>query len=361
MPGMVMASYPSVVADELFYRACLVVAVVLGLGLVAARRWVVRVARDGPPPDPGTALYRNILARWLGALWLLDGLLQLQPLMATRFVGGLLAPLIPGQSAPVAAIIEAGVRLCSVSPIWFNVGAAYLQLCIGLSLLFGQDGSRLRRGALWASLLWGVVVWSVGEALGSLFDGGSALLGSPGSVLLYMAGAALVLMPDAWWRQGRPWRILPGAFAAFFALMAFLQWWPPSGWWDPGTLSSFVGSMGRMPQPAVFAAPLLAWAKSLGLHPVLWNAVIGGSCAALAGAWLAWPRRRATVFATAAWTLLVWYWGQDFGVLGGKGTDPNTGAILLVYALLWARRTGIVGHAPAGRTASGEATAPATR
>ena len=346
MPGMTMATYPSAVTVGLFYRACLVVAVVGVLAAVAGRSWLRRAA---PGPDgEGVSPYRNALALWLGALWLLDGVLQAQPEMATRFVGGLLAPLLAGQPAPVADVVRFGMRLWEVSPVWFNVLAVFLQIAIGLALLFARDGSRLRRLALATSIAWGLAVWMVGEAFGSLFAGGGVLSGSPGSVFLYILAAALVLLPARHWRTdgGAVWRWVPTGFVAFFALAALLQVLPAEGWWAPGSLSAYVSAMAQMPQPALVAAPLGAFAAVLARGAVAWNVAIAASAVVLALGWWRAPARAATLWATVAWTLLVWYFGQDFGVLGGMGTDPNTGAILLVFVLVLAERLGALARHP---------------
>ncbi len=345
MPGMSMVSYPSALAVALFYRACLVAAVVIALGAFAARGWLARMARAEDDASPAVAPYRNTLALWLGALWTLDAILQAQPEMATRFIGGFLAPLLAGQPAPVADLIRVGMRLWGTSPIWFNVFAAFLQLLIGLAILLSRDGAPLRRLALAASIAWGVAVWCMGEAFGSVFSAGGPLVGSPGSVFLYMAAAALLLLPRSHWEAGgRLWRWLPVGFAAFFALTTLLEALPAAGWWTASGLATYVGGMARMPQPALVAAPLAAWAASLARHPDAWNAAIVAAGLTLLLAWLVRPRSALTLWATVAWTLLVWYFGQDFGVLGGMGTDPNTGAILLVFAVLWGERIGVFGH-----------------
>jgi hypothetical protein len=346
MPAMAMASYPSPLAVALFYRACLVAAVTAALALFLARVWLAEAARAPDAPSPSTR-YRNTLAFWLGALWVLDAVLQAQPLMATRFLGGVVAPLLGGQPTVVADLIRLGMRLWGTSPVWFNVLATFSQLLLGLGLLMSRDGSRLRQIALWLSMAWGLVVWAVGEAFGSLLHRGGALVGSPGSALLYAAAAALLLLPRERWEDAALWQLLQRGFAAFFALLTLLEVLPANAWWTAGGLGGFVQTMARMPQPGIVAAPLAAWADSLTAHPVAWNAAIAASTLALAIAWLVAPKRRSTLYATLAWTLLLWYFGQDFGVLGGMATDPNTGAILLVFGVLWGERLGVFGRARA--------------
>jgi hypothetical protein len=354
MPGMSVANYPPALAISLFYRAVLAVAIALGMILLLARPWLKRNLSAEAEADPfAQAAVRNSLAYWLGGLWTLDGLLQLQPQMATRFIGRFLAPLLQGQPGWVRTIIEAGMHVWQLSPVWFNVGAVLVQLLIGLTLLFSREGAPLRRAALYVSIGWGMVVWACGEAFGSLFSGGGPFVGSPGSVLLYVAAAVLLLLPARLWAEKRLWRGFAYGMAAFFFLMAFLAAWPPNGWWGSAA-ASWMYNMAHMPQPSVLAGPLAAFAQSYQAHPVGWNAAVVLSAVILGVLWAVRPRG-AVVWFTIAWTLFVWYLGQDFGVFGGMGTDPNTGGILLLYALLWRRHLRGTGPVPATQESGGGA------
>lgn len=348
MPGMSMAAPPSPALNQ-FYLVLAALAMVFAVSGILARPWLGRLAARRAPDSPSSA-FRNLLAFWLGALWLFDGLLQMQPQMTTRFVGGFLAPLLSGQPGFVRAVIQQGIHLWSLSPVWFNVGAAMIQLLIGITLLFTRDGVPLRRYALYVSLGWGLVVWSVGEGFGSLFAGGGPLSGSPGSVFLYMVAAFLLLLPESTWSQARMWRWLARGIAGNFFLMAVLAALPSNGWWGKSG-ATFVLNMGQMPQPAFLSHPLLAWAASYAAHPIAWNAAIVASSLILGVVWMLRRPGRGVMWATIAWTVLVWYFGQDFGVMGGMGTDPNTGAILLVFAVLWGSRFQLFGH-PAAQPVS---------
>lgn len=341
LPALTGDPYPPAVAVALFYRACLAVGAGLILLALALRRplaaWRGGTTGQQARPDP----VRTALQSGLGALWLLDGLLQAQPLMVTRFVDGLLVPLTQGQPGAVAAVVRLGIHLWRLSPIWWNVGAAYLQALVGLSLLWGGRGS-LARVALWVSVVWSAVVWAMGEAFGGLASGGGPLTGSPGSVLLYGLAAVVLLLDDPWW-QSRRWQgVWPAGFVGYFLLMAFLQAWPANGWWTGTTLGGWVQSLSRMPQPRVLARTLSSVAASLQAHPTVWNALLVASTLGLSLGWWRVPRSRALFWCTVAWTVLVWFVGQDFGVLGGLGTDPNTGGILLVFELAWYTGLGAV-------------------
>ena len=357
MPSMVMPNYPSALAVALFYHAAGLVGLVLAL--VVLGLWLLR---RGSPAGGSPAFHparlqvpaREGLVLWLGVLWTLDGFLQAQPAMVTRFIGGFLAPLLSGQPGFVRAVVDLGIRLWGMSPIWWNVGAAYLQLVLGLSLLFARDGSGWRRWALVASAVWGLAVWAGGEAFGSLFSGGGPLVGSPGSGLLYALAAGALLWPAERWLDPR-WRRWGRWFwIAWLSLMAALEAWPANGWWTVRGLAGYVRSMATMPQPSWFSGPLYAWHASLALHPVAWNAAILAAILAVLALWLFRPSRPATLWTTVVFILAVWYFGQDLGVLGGMGTDPNTGAILLGGVVAYGRLAGVWGHGVAPAPAPAE-------
>ncbi|MEO7020977.1 MAG: hypothetical protein ABI234_12555, partial [Ktedonobacteraceae bacterium] len=52
-------------------------------------------------------LSRNVLQRILGALWLIDGILQLQPQMFTgNMVNGIMKPMLQGQPGVVESSLQ---------------------------------------------------------------------------------------------------------------------------------------------------------------------------------------------------------------------------------------------------------------
>ena len=160
----------------------------------------------------------------LGVLWVLDGLLQLQPKMFTSaFMTQVIEPAQAGQPFFVHDPIQLGINIFLLHPAVFNSFIVITQLAIGLLILFKQT----TKYGLWLSILWGAFVWYIGEAAAGLFSGHSSLLiGLPGAVLIY-AVIALAVIPrkdddkkpaDHWlvfvwsiiWVVGTLYQLLPG-------------------------------------------------------------------------------------------------------------------------------------------------------
>lgn len=336
MPGMSAVHYPPALAIALFYRALAALSLGVALLLVLLR-YGFRVGRGGLDEERLKDPTWRALSYGLGFLWLLDGFLQAQPLMVTRFVGGVIEPLLHAQPHPVAVIVRLGATVWSQSPIWLNAGACDLQSLIGLFLLFGRKPLTLRL-ALWMAVVWGLVVWVFGEALGGIFVGAGPFPGTPGSALLAAVLALMLLGPRDWWREEARRRVIPIFFAVFFLVTAFFAAWPADGWWTGPALGDWARAMADMSQPAVLASILLAWSGTLRAHPALWNGILTASSALLASGWTLRPQSRFLLSGTFVWTSALWFLGQDFGFIGGMGTDPNTGAILLLLALVWVGR-----------------------
>ncbi len=318
---------------SLFYVVNLVIAlfvVILGGWWLFARWQNPSLHLPLSPPIPA----RRMLTYGLGGLWLLDGLLQAQPAMVTRFIGGILVPLGSGEPHFVAILIHLGAQIWHLNPVVWNLGATWIQIGIGVLLLVSGE-SRGRRIALYGSIGWGLVVWTSGEAFGSIFQGGSWLSGSPGSVFFYILAAIVLLLPVSRWDTSamvRGWRL---ALAGVWWLAFGLQIWPANGWWTT-TTARYVRAMASMPQPPFISGPLETWARMLQHHPLAWNLGLSLAFLALALGWTIRPPSRWVWSLTMLFTLATWAFGQDFGVLGGMGTDPNSGIVLLLGLMVYA-------------------------
>jgi hypothetical protein len=157
---------------------------------------------------------RRRLQLLLAGLWLLDGVLQLQPAMFTRQFPAMLAESAAGQPGAVAGPVTWAARLITEHPAPANAAFAALQIALGLGLAWRPAV----RPALAGSVVWGLAVWGLGEGLGGLLTGtASPVEGAPGAALLYAVTAVLLWPPrpegssTSAGAQATPGRPAPGA------------------------------------------------------------------------------------------------------------------------------------------------------
>jgi cytochrome oxidase Cu insertion factor (SCO1/SenC/PrrC family) len=120
----------------------------------------------------------------------------------------------------------------------------------------------------------------------------------------------------------------------FFIGMGILQAWPGRGFWSgrsgpdatAGTLTTTVRLMARLPQPSVLASWVRAFGSFDADHGWAVNLVVVVLLIAIGGAFVSGrpPLLRLGVLTGAGLCLADWVLVQDFGFLGGVGTDPNS-------------------------------------
>jgi cytochrome oxidase Cu insertion factor (SCO1/SenC/PrrC family) len=319
------------------------------IGAVTTRSW------SGPEPAG-----RRFLRIAFGALWVFDGLLLIQSSMPQGMPGGVLTPGANSSPGWVQHVANVGATIWSDHPISAAAATLWIEVGLGVLLLVAPRGYWSRSaGAVSAG--WGLVVWVFGESFGGILAPGSSwLFGTPGSALFYVVAGALIALPDSRWATpGLGKRVLQ-ILGAFFIGMGVLQAWPGRGFWSgqarptvaAGTLTAVVQRMARVPQPSVTAS----WVRSFGsfdaAHGWAVNLVavvllIGVGIAFLSGRP---PLLRLGVVAGSVLCLADWVLVQDFGFLGGLGTDPNS---MIPMAVVFTAAYLAVVHVPA------EAEAPA--
>lgn len=285
---------------------------------------------------------KNRVALWwgLGIMWLIDGILQAQPAMPNNgFVQDVLAPALSGQPHWYIQILGWNIQFWSNHSIGADVFATLIQIGIGFFLLIGINHF-IGRFALWLSIIWGVGIWFVGEGMGGLLTGNSTwLTGTPGSVLFYVGGAVLLLLPETWWRNGKMQNIARRSVGVFWLFAATLQALPGSGFWTRQGLVGIFSVEANMPQPRFFAYPIDVVITMVKIHPLLWNATFVLIMVVLGMAFLLNRLPVWVSILTGGWLLFSWWIGQDFGVMGGIGTDPNSAPILgLLIVVTWTYR-----------------------
>jgi hypothetical protein len=280
----------------------------------------------------------------LGVLWLLDGLLQLQPYMFTsRFASQVIAPTATGQPGWVSWPVHHGAQVIGSHPVPADVVFAGVQLALGVGFLV----RRTVRTAAVASVLWAIGVWFLGEGLGGLAGGtASFLTGGPGAAVLY-AVLALAAWPAGSGtreddRDDRPEPVaswFPLAWSAIWVDAALMTLLPANR--SAAAVRSQLqlvatqtpGWLGRIDRWAIDGVSHLGGA-SVGLLVAV-PALVG---LAGLGPWR-WRRWAAGLGIVVA--LFVWIVGEAFGQLASSSaTDPNTGPLLVLCALAL---TGVTG------------------
>ncbi|MGA8679573.1 MAG: hypothetical protein ABSB54_03165 [Acidimicrobiales bacterium] len=301
------------------------------------RGWSLR--RVVPRAEPWCAPdSRRILQLSLAAVWLFDGVLQLQPYMFTQAFGtGMIAPMAHGNPAVVADAITWSARVTAGHSMLAGTAFASIQLLIAVGIAWRPTV----RAALTVSVVWSLGVWWIGEGAGDLFAGtASPLTGAPGAALLYALLAVLL------WPSRSDDETAGGGFVAdrpFGALPARLIWLVL--WGGLGALSLSSGN--RQPEAVRDAINTMAtgqphWLSSLdqavarevagrGLEASVVVAVIFGLVAL---GIFAPPRMvRGVLILAAAVATAIWVVGEGFGgVFAGPATDPNSGPLLILLA-----------------------------
>jgi len=300
-----------------------------------------REALDGRVPEPvATApewpepTARRLVRIAFGILWLFDGILQTQSSMPLGLTGGVITPSAASSPGWVQHLVNSGVTIWNDHPVTAAASAVWVQVGIGLFLLVAPRG-RWSRSAGLVSAGWGLVVWVFGESFGGIFGHGSSwLFGTPGAAVFYVAAGVLVALPDSAWATERLGRGIVRVMGVYFVAMGILQAWPGRGFWSghpgPGgtgaTLAAMESQMAQLSQPSATASWVRAFGRLDVAHGGPVNAVVVLALLGIGVLFLsARPRLvRVGVVIASVVCLATWVLVQDFGFLGGLGTDPNS-------------------------------------
>jgi hypothetical protein len=286
----------------------------------------------------------------LGALWLLDAILQYQPVMFTRAFSQMLAAAAEGNPALVSRPVLWDAHLVGQHPVPLNTAFATIQLLLGLGIAWRPTV----RPALGASIVWALGVWWFGEGLGGVLTGtASPLNGAPGPVILYALLAVLLWPRDRGGATGSAGSAVPfvaaravGAPAAralwlvLWASLAYFVLLPENR--APQALHAMlsgmtVGEPGWLAAISQHGAALLAHqglAASVGLAAILGLIAVG--------VYLPPSAARVALAVAAVLAAAIGVAAQDLGgILTGSGTDPESGPLLILLVLAyWPARTG---------------------
>lgn len=283
------------------------------------------------PALDGRVELRRKLQLALGAVWLLDGLLQYQPAMFSKAFPSMLADTAAGNPAPVAAPITWSASFIGHHLTISNGAFATIQVLLGLGIAF----RRTVKPALAASVVWALGVWWLGEGLGGVLTGSaSPVLGAPGAVLLY-AVLAVLLWPSerdvsAGFVAGRAvgaaaarlsWAVMWGAMTVLAALPGAVK-----------TLHSGIADMAAG-QPG-----WLAWLDTHAASALSPGGLVFAVLMVVIACGVYLPSVlavRGVLALTVALAVVIWVIQGFGGMLTGGGTDPNSGPLLVLLALAY--------------------------
>jgi hypothetical protein len=302
----------------------------------------IRWGRRTSAPSLAEPAGRTVLRLGFGALWVLDGILQAQPMMVTGLPSRVVEPAAASSPPWVRDLVHWGVAAWSDHPLLAATAAVWIQAGLGLWLLVARGGPLSRLAGL-ASAGWGLTVWVFGEAFGGVFAPGLTWMsGAPGAALLYCAAWVLIALPVRAWRPAKLGRFLLPGTGLLVTGMAVLQAWPGRGFWQgtldgrPGTLTGMIQAMSTTSQPRPLAAAVAGFGAFTAAHGFTVNLFTVVALAAVGACFLSARPALARIAATGFTVVCLadWVLVQDLGFLGGLGTDPNS---MIPYVLLaWA-------------------------
>ncbi|MGO9559117.1 MAG: hypothetical protein ACLPYW_08525 [Acidimicrobiales bacterium] len=275
----------------------------------------------------------------LATIWLLDAALQLQPFMFTpgsSGFSGMLTGFAAGNPSWFHHIVVWNASIIDHHPVWTNAAFASIQFLIALGIIY----KRSCKPALALSIVWAMGVWWFGESAGEIFQGGATPFGGgPGGVLFYAVLAVLL-----WPSEGTD---EPFVAARTVGVRAAKAIWAVL--WGLLALLSVVGS-GRSPQALHdlvvgvnvgepgWLARIDNSAAALFLHHGTTLAIVLAIvCVIVAiGVFLPPPVAQATIVLAVVVFALIWIAVQNFGgILAGGATDPNSGLLVILLALIY--------------------------
>ncbi len=274
-----------------------------------------------------SAFVKNIIAKSLGILWIIDGLLQFQPLMFGQdFINTILTPLLSNQPSFLHALIAFGIWAWGTNTVITNSLAALLQISIGIFLLFPLSDMRFKMGA-YTSIVWGLIVWVYGEGAGLLLTGSASFyLGAPGAVLFYVLLAALLLIPE------KIEATLFTKIAGWTFIVGSLLQLQPIFWTSDGVRQIAMAST-TDPFHALTIFPTYI-SNILALQATTSNTLLIAIPLCIGIALLIKPNRITGTIALV-FLFLTWWVGQDFGLLStlftGTPTDPQLSPVLALF------------------------------
>lgn len=290
---------------------------------------------------------RNMLQRILGALWLIDGLLQLQPQMFSMdMVNNIMKPMLDGQPDVLKPSLQFIITQTALHLATVNTLIALAEILLGLTFLFVSV--RWVKPVVVASVVWALLVWFGGEGLGMMLTGQTSILtGAPGSAFLYTVLSLLV------WPRSQAegdaslfsQRALRWTLAGFWFFAALLQLQPM--WWQPGQISQAISDLvGQGGLDTMLLDPILQQVSNITANieiPLNIALIVVFLALGVAIIVVKEEQLRAWLIASIVVSVAFWFLTEGLGMLlTGTATDTDTGFLLVVMALAcWPKPLGL--------------------
>lgn len=267
-----------------------------------------------------------------GILWMIDGLLKLQPGMFTpnlisNVVG---ANATDNQPAWLYHLMIGGANLWHAGLPYTTIAMALFEMVLGVGLMT-LSGSKLRL-VLWAVVAWCLIVWVMAEGMGGVLSGNPNFPGdSPGSTPFYAIGAILLLYPHWVKPTFHRWA------GVFWSIATVVQLLPYN--WNAANLAGVFGNVTMNGYEPVWVDRLNNAFIVLGFHhPIVINIVFVVVMAMLAIGYGSGRIDGPIWWLTIIWLVVLWAIPQAFGTLfTGTGTDLGNEFPLIL--LLWASKS----------------------
>ncbi len=306
----------------------------------------------------GRKITKRTIQIFLGCLWILDGLLQLQPKMFSKqFSTQVIDAAANGQPHIISAPMNFFAGQYENHIILLNIFVIILQIGIGLLIL----KKKFTRYGLLLSIPWGLFIWWIGEGFSGIFSGhATMLMGFPGAVLLYVILAIAIYpkknseieKPASWliyfwglsWTTGAVYQLLPGqnSISDLSSMIAGNGQGQPVWLYNlDSRVGSLINSLGAA--PANSHMPAMTMNQMANMPTVqgsgIWLIILIALAQVIIGICVFLPSkyRNPILYFSIILSLAYWVFGQSFGgIFTGLGTDPNSAIlyIVLVIAIL---------------------------
>jgi hypothetical protein len=298
----------------------------------------------------------------LAGLWVLDGVLKLQPFMFTKDFGPMtLGAASNGAPFWLADPINWAQRIIVAHPVGPMVVFALIEILVGFAIAYRPT---VKLGLL-ACICWVPFLWFFAEGLGGMTAQSGPFSGAPGASILYGV-LAVLLWPTNRTGPSEAVRFV-GTRAArivwlvLWGLLAVLSFLPNNT--KPDTISNtIVNNVDGTPLWYTWLLNHAAdWTKGRGAEVSI---TLGVLLVLVALSVLARDRRvvRAGLVVAVVISALVWVFGEGLGMpFMGMATDPDTGPLLAVIAIaFWPAAKRLAASGAEDAAGAAETASPAT-